>query len=182
MTSPFSRGNSLGRARDDLQRPEGFKQGHKKLGGRKKGTPNAIPGTYKQAMLEAVHRLGYDGAGKNGGVGYFAWVAEQDLTFFYADVWSHLLELQEYHTAMGFSSTGMAVDAEPAERSRRKKKTKPFAWLEGGDDAHESLVQDLMWIAATRYKLFCKMVVAALLTPPKSWRARAARRRRFSTD
>jgi hypothetical protein len=182
MKNSFDRGNSPGRARDDLERHEGFKRGHKKFGGRKKGTPNAIPASYKRAMLEATHRLGSDGNGKDGGIGYFSWVAKQDLTVFYVDVWSHLLEVEEYEAAMGVRSTCVTIDQVPPKRRLLKKRTKPFAWLKGGDNAHESLVQDLMRIAVTRYKIFCKMIVAAFLTPPKNWRERVARSQRYLND
>jgi hypothetical protein len=40
MTNPFNRGSAPGRARDALQRSGSFEPGHKKRGGRKKGSPN----------------------------------------------------------------------------------------------------------------------------------------------
>jgi hypothetical protein len=46
------------------------------------------------ALLEAAHRVGSDGNGRDGIVGYFTWVAECDPTFFYVHLWSRLLELQ----------------------------------------------------------------------------------------
>jgi hypothetical protein len=42
MTSRFNRGSSPGRARDASQLSGSFEAGHKKLGGRKKGTRNLI--------------------------------------------------------------------------------------------------------------------------------------------
>jgi hypothetical protein len=38
---------------------------------------------HKRALLEAAHRVGSDGNGRDGIVGYFTWVGERDLTFFY---------------------------------------------------------------------------------------------------
>ena len=38
MTNPFNRGSAPGRARDALQRSGSFEPGHKKRGGRKKGS------------------------------------------------------------------------------------------------------------------------------------------------
>ena len=42
MTNPFNRGSAPGRARDTLQRSGSFEPGHKKRGGRKKGSRNVI--------------------------------------------------------------------------------------------------------------------------------------------
>jgi hypothetical protein len=47
MTNPFMRGSAPGRARDARQRPGCFQKGHKKLGGRKRGTPNKRTREYK---------------------------------------------------------------------------------------------------------------------------------------
>ena len=54
--------------------PGSFKPGHKKLGGRKKGTPNALSADYVSAVLEAAYRVGRDGNGKDGFVGYLRWL------------------------------------------------------------------------------------------------------------
>lgn len=55
MTNPFTRGSAPGRARDAHSRRGSFKQAHKKLGGRKRGTPNLISIDYKKALLEAAY-------------------------------------------------------------------------------------------------------------------------------
>ena len=47
MTSRFNRGSSPGRARDASQLSGSFEAGHKKLGGRKKGTRNLISPEHK---------------------------------------------------------------------------------------------------------------------------------------
>jgi hypothetical protein len=70
MSDPFRRGSAPDRARGELQRPGSFKPGHKKLGGRRKGTPNALSADYKTAIFEAAYRVGCDGMGKDGIVGY----------------------------------------------------------------------------------------------------------------
>jgi len=182
MTNPFNRGSAPDRARDWFQRPGSFKPGHKKLGGRKKKTPNRISVSHKKAMREAIHRIGYDGNGKDGEVGYFKWVAGRDLTFFYVDVWLRLLDLQEYHAAMGVASAQVTMDEEPPRHVRREKKTRPLGWLRGDDNPYESLVQDYMRMAVERFKIFCKIYVAAFLVPPKNWRARVARRQRYLSE
>jgi len=60
MASRFNRGRSPGRARDASQLSGSFAAGHKKLGGRKKGTRNLISPEHKWALLEAAHRVGSD--------------------------------------------------------------------------------------------------------------------------
>ncbi len=69
MTNPFNRGTAPGRARDASQRPGTFKPGHKKLGGRQKGTPNALSTDYKNAVIAAAYFVGRDGQGADGLVG-----------------------------------------------------------------------------------------------------------------
>jgi hypothetical protein len=56
MTNPFNRGSALGRARDALQRSGSFEPGHKKRGGRKKGSGNVISPEHKRALFEAARR------------------------------------------------------------------------------------------------------------------------------
>ena len=76
MTNRFMRGRAPGRAQPAYLRPGSFKQGHEKRGGRKRGTPNLLSIDYKKAILEAAYRIGQDGNGKNGVVGYkdyFVW-------------------------------------------------------------------------------------------------------------
>jgi hypothetical protein len=70
MTNAFNRGTAPGRARDASERPGSFKPGHKRLGGRKKGTPNALSADYKKAIITAAYFAGRDGMGAEGLVGY----------------------------------------------------------------------------------------------------------------
>ena len=69
---------------------------------------------HKRALLEAAHRVGSDGNGRDGIVGYFTWVAERDPTFFYVGLWSRLLELQIHEEAM--SAAGPGTTNEPGDR------------------------------------------------------------------
>lgn len=46
-----------------------FKKGHKKQGGRVKGTPNKQPAILKEAIMLAMEAEGSDGRGKDGVVG-----------------------------------------------------------------------------------------------------------------
>jgi hypothetical protein len=70
MTNAFNRGTAPGRARDASERLGTFKPGHKKVGGRRKGTPNAMSVDYKNAVIAAAYFVGRDGMGADGLVGY----------------------------------------------------------------------------------------------------------------
>ena len=76
MTNPFTSGSAPGRAQPTDRRPGTFKPGHEKRGGRKRGTSNLLSIDFKMGLFEAAYRIGQDGNGKNGIVGYFSWVAE----------------------------------------------------------------------------------------------------------
>ena len=82
-----------GRARDASQRSGSFKPGHKKLGGRKKGTPNRISRATKEQLLEVVSRVGSDGNGKDGVVGYYKWLAKRHPKIFLTQL-ARLLPLE----------------------------------------------------------------------------------------
>ena len=118
MTNPFNRGSAPGRARDALQRSGSFEPGHKKRGGRKKGSRNVISPEHKRALLEAAHRVGSDGNGRGGIVGYFTWVRKRDLTFFYVDLWSRQLELQIHEEAMIAEAPGTTNESSRAKLQR----------------------------------------------------------------
>jgi len=75
MTNPFMRGSALGRARAACQRPGSFQVGHRKLGGRKRGTPNKATREYREALIEVANLIGSDGKGKEGLVGYLTVIA-----------------------------------------------------------------------------------------------------------
>jgi hypothetical protein len=53
MSNACNRESAPGQARDAFHRPGTFLPGHAKVGGRKKGTPNAIPPT-KTDGLSAI--------------------------------------------------------------------------------------------------------------------------------
>ncbi len=56
-----------------------FRKGHKKIGGRKKGTPNQSTSDIKEAALAAFTELGADGHGKDGLKGYFKRIGRKDV-------------------------------------------------------------------------------------------------------
>jgi hypothetical protein len=82
MSNPLNRGTTPARARDASQRPATFQNGHRKFGGRKKGTPNVVTKDLKIATIEAATRIGSDGNGKDGLVGYLMWLAAVDTRTF----------------------------------------------------------------------------------------------------
>jgi hypothetical protein len=59
-----------------------FKTGHKKLGGRKKGTPNRINSNLIERIVQAAEQVGADGKGKDGVDGYLQMLADQKTGYF----------------------------------------------------------------------------------------------------
>ena len=94
MADRLKRGSAPGRARSEDQRPGSFKKGHKKRGGRQRGTPNKFSAEHKKDILEAAHRVGEDANGTLGVVGYLRWVARRYPRIFCGMLGS-VLELQE---------------------------------------------------------------------------------------
>jgi hypothetical protein len=89
------RGSAPNRAQPDYARPGSFKKkGREKRGGRKRGTPIVISIDYKKAILEAAYRVGNDGNGKDGLVGYFSWVALRHPEIFCTILLGSLLTLE----------------------------------------------------------------------------------------
>jgi hypothetical protein len=59
------------------QRLGTFAKGHKKLGGRTKGTPNRVNQDLLQAIVQAAEQVGSDGKGKGGVEGYMQRLADK---------------------------------------------------------------------------------------------------------
>ncbi len=70
--------------RGNSQRPGTFKNGHKKLGGRKKGTPNRINSNLIERIVQAAEQVGSDGKGNNGVDGYLQMLAGKKVAYFVA--------------------------------------------------------------------------------------------------
>jgi hypothetical protein len=64
------------------QRPGTFRKGHKKLGGRQKGTPNRINSNLIERIVQAAGQVGSDGKGKDGIDGYFQRLAGKNVGYF----------------------------------------------------------------------------------------------------
>jgi hypothetical protein len=82
MIRRMTHGSAPNRAREASQRPGSFEKGHVKMGGRTQGTPNLMTRELKAAIFEAAHRLGSDGKGKDGVVGYLTHLAKNDIKTF----------------------------------------------------------------------------------------------------
>jgi hypothetical protein len=64
------------------QRRGTFRQGHQKLGGRQKGTPNRISSNLIERIMQAAGQVGSDGKGKDGIDGYFQRLAGKNEGYF----------------------------------------------------------------------------------------------------
>ena len=186
MTNPFRRGSAPGREQPDYLRPGSFKPGHEKRGGRKRGTPNAVSADYKRSILEAAYRVGNDGNGKDGLVGYFEWVGLRFPTIFYTVLLVSLLphECAEDSTSEQPHRTkeesnecvrdyiGLAGKGRSKRQIAQTESRSPWDWT--GQDFP---VNSLMQLAVENPKAFCTLIVAAFLRPPsKQQRGLAARR------
>lgn len=151
-----------------------FKSGHKKQGGRKRGTPNAISGDYRKAITEAAYRIGNDGNGKDGVIGYLRWVASRCPKSFCG----LLIELLALESAESNTPQEPRLTREEINQSVRdyigldgKDQTKtqsvrvefqsPWAWT--GQDFP---VGPLMHLAVERPEKFCKLIAATLPRAP----------------
>src|SRR6516225_2167525 len=72
-----------------------LRRGHPKMGGRKKGTPNRIPGIFKKALYEAADRVGFAGTGEDGTVGYFVWIGRRYPTFYYLKLFGRFVTMDD---------------------------------------------------------------------------------------
>lgn len=167
------------RARAADLRPGSFKPGHEKRGGRKRGTPNRLSADDKEAILEAAYRIGYDGNGRDGLVGYLMWVATRNLTFFYSRLYMSLLPFEI--AGINISQEPSGTEREVAERIRenieatnangaqqQRAQVAPQAtWDWTGQPGS---VGALMRLAVEKPKTFCRLLVAAFLRPPRKRR------------
>ncbi len=184
MTNSFKRGSAPDRARADYERPGSFKKGHTKLGGRKRGTPNLISADHKRAILEAAYRVGHDGNGKDGVVGYFQWVGERHPDIFYARllVACLLMESAEGSTPEEPRRTIEEFNAWVreyigiADANRTTRKTVQRESRSQRDRSGQDFeVGSLMCLAVEDPKAFCDLFIAACMRPPTKRRGRAAR-------
>jgi hypothetical protein len=186
MTSAFGRGSAPDRARSADDRPGSFKKGHKKIGGRKKGTPNRVSPNLKRVILEAAYRVGCDGTGKDGVRGYFAWVAVQHTHVFVVELLSRCLEIEStppYQRQLSREEVDKGIQdfirANPTTPQRPSSEPSVTTTLRAplnralGD--YNDQVNVYMEMAMTAPKAFCKILGGALpVLPRKSSRCLAS--------
>ena len=182
MTNRLKRGSAPNRDRPDYERPGSFKAGHQKVGGRKRGTPNVLTADYKRAILEAAHRVGNDGNGKDGVVGYFAWVALHHGSVFGSLLLINILRLEfiessaseEPRRTIGEVNEGIRDYIGLAPGNLTKPEAvhvapgSPWDWT-----GRDFPVGSLMHLAVENPKEYCTLVAAAFLRPPKKRRTPA---------
>lgn len=151
MSNPFTRGSAPGRARDASERPGSFKPGHKKAGGRKKGTPNRISADFKSAVTAVADRVGMDGMGKGGVVGYFRYLARR-YPEAYCKLLSRIIDIEDVYPER-LSRTADQLDADLRQSIRTDDQ--PF--------------DELTVMAIKEPEAFCT-AIAALLPPPSKRR------------
>ena len=62
--------------------PTSFRKGRAKTGGRKPGSSNLLTREIRDCIWQAASEFGSDGKGKEGAVGFFKYMAKQNLTAF----------------------------------------------------------------------------------------------------
>jgi hypothetical protein len=160
MTNAFARGSAPGRARDASERSGSFKKGHKKLGGRQKGTPNALSPEYRKSVLEAAYRVGMDGNGSGGIVGYCMWIATC-YPQVYLLLFARLLELENSDVA-GMERPSPTVD-DINERLRKSIGLPGSA--KASDRPKPELLDELICVANQEPERFFKLIIAMLPRP-----------------
>jgi len=185
MTNPSRRGSAPNRAQPDYARRGSFGQGHKKLGGRKRGTPNVFSIDYKKAIIEAAWRIGEDGNGKDGIVGYFKWVVVHHTAVFLSPLLINLLklELAERNTPEGPHRTMEEINQHFRDyigltgRNRAETETGEVGSRSQWDWTGQPFpVGSLMQVAVKNPKEFCTLFAAAFLRPPTKRYGPAGRR------
>ena len=183
MINPLNRGSAPGRAQPAYLRPRSFKSGHEKRGGRKRGTPNVFSIDYKKAILEAAYRVGNDGNGKDGLVGYFSWVALRHTEVFCTVLLANLLAFEfaggdtsekprrtrEERDQWFRDYIGLTGEDRTRRQSAHVKSRSPWDWT-----GQPFPVGSLMHVAVADPKAFCKLFAAAFLRPPTKRRRPAS--------
>jgi hypothetical protein len=160
MTNAFNRGTAPGRARDASERPGTFKPGHKKVGGRKKGTPNALSAD-QNAIITSAYCAGRDGKGAEGLVGYF-----KRLLIECPDVGLMLLE------RMFLYDDGWPPDDWTPNKEQNDKEVRDLIGANKTDSGNpdpalttQFPVPELMRLAVRHPKIFGKLIAARVPVP-----------------
>jgi hypothetical protein len=170
MSSSKKRGSAPGRERSKDQRPRTVQREHKKYGGRQRGTPSAFSADYKKAVFEAAYRIGLDGNGKYGMVGYFMWLATSHAGAYILRLGA-LLQLAATETMLpeeplpGVDEFNDRVRryVELAEKNRTRPLSSKVTAVAGDWTGQDFPLAGLMHCAVERPNEFCKILVAGLL-------------------
>jgi hypothetical protein len=204
MTNRFRRGSAPGRARSEDQRPASFKRGHKKRGGRQRGTANKFPAQYKKDIFEAAYRIGADANGALGLVGYFTWIAIRHPRIM-CGLLGSLMEFQELEIGLpekprptmdeldeevrayiglggndqmlpGLAERKSAADPIGRKEQKQRANQPPDADSPWAWTGRDDQVGRLMHLAITNPKEFCTLLQAVWPRPTALQRGLVARR------
>src|ERR1700722_12006349 len=67
---------------NEKRNPTSFRKGRAKTGGRKSGSSNLLTREIRDCLWQAASEFGSDGKGKEGAVGFFKYMAKQNLAAF----------------------------------------------------------------------------------------------------
>jgi hypothetical protein len=182
LANTLTRGTAPARTRPANKRPGSFKPGHAKRGGRKRGTPNLFLPDYRRAIFEAASRIGYDGNGKDGAIGYLGWVAERHpqicLSFMAATVlWLEKVgydapdepQLTKDERDKVFRDH-IGLDDTAKKHAAQSETQSPVGWT-----GQPMPVGGLMQLAVEKPKAFCRLLLAVMLPPMRRSRSAASR-------
>jgi len=137
-------------------------------------------------MLEAAYRVGEDGNGKDGLVGYFKWVAMSDPRTFLGPIGIRIALLQcaerdpPERSFLTMEELNQAVRDEvglTGKEQTKKSAVPPKSRATADWTGQDFPVGSLMQVAVASPGAFCKQLAAMLPQPPTaSQRARRARR------
>jgi hypothetical protein len=139
---------------------------------------------YKKPILEAAYRIGRDGNGKDGVVGYLSWVAEYHPRIFCSTLYMHLLapgnaesdvseeprrtveeSIQSVRDYIGLTTRDLTK-----EQTVQVESESPWDWT-----GQPFPVGSLMQIAVAHPKGFCTLLAGAFLRPSTKRRRLAER-------
>src|SRR5689334_17822906 len=101
-----------------------FEKGHKKVGGRKKGVPNKRP--FAELFMVAAERLGSDGKGAGGAVGFFVSLVKDPRVA--ARLALAILRYEEKHPPKHLAQRQLIRILQSAELNQEEKETLERIW------------------------------------------------------
>jgi len=111
----------------NLETLKPFQKGHKKLGGRKKGVPNKNSHSLSKLFIAAADRLGSDGRGTGGHVGYFASVLKNEPRLA-VRLWVAILDHEQKHPPKDLAQRELIRILQSAKLDQHEKKFLQRIW------------------------------------------------------